>query len=247
MGPRESDGRRLRFWRVEKPYETGREYGKEEAPPAGGAAENMIIPIIREGGAGGAEQSDLYSRLLKDRIVLLGGEISEELSCLITAQLLYLEAADDSLDIRMYIQSPGGSVTAGLAIYDTMRALRCPVSTIAMGQAASMGAFLLAGGTRGKRFALPHAGIMIHQPLGGCSGPADDMLIRTEEILRYRRLLNGELARNSNLSAEEIEKLTVRDCYMEAETALRYGLIDGICGREQKLVLDGERRETECI
>ncbi len=178
---------------------------------------------------GGAERSyDLISRLLKDRIVLLVNEVNDDLSCMIMAQLLYLEAIDPGKDISLYINSPGGSVSAGFAIYDTIRHLKCDVSTIGVGCCASMGAFLLSSGTKGKRYALPNCEIMIHQVLGGVQGQASDIEIETKHMLRIKERLNAALAENTGKSVEEISRDTDRNNWMTSEEALEYGLIDKV-------------------
>ena len=187
-----------------------------------------LVPIVVET-TGRAERSyDIYSRLLKDRIVLLGTEVNDTVASLICAQLLFLEGKDSAKDISLYINSPGGSVSAGFAIYDTMNYIRCDVSTICVGMAASMGAFLLSSGAKGKRFALPNSKIMIHQPLGGAQGQASDIAIQAEEILRTKKRLNEILAANTGQDLAKIEFDTDRDFYMTAEEAEKYGLVDKI-------------------
>ena len=187
-----------------------------------------LIPMVVEQSNKGERSYDIYSRLLKDRIVFLGGEVDDDSANLIVAQLLFLEADDPDKDISLYINSPGGSVTAGMAIYDTMQYIKCDVSTICIGMAASMGAFLLAAGTKGKRYALPNSEIMIHQPLGGAQGQASDLKIRTEVILRTRDTLNRILSERTGKPIEQIEHDTDRDNFMTAQMALEYGLIDKI-------------------
>ncbi|MDD5874918.1 ATP-dependent Clp endopeptidase proteolytic subunit ClpP [Baileyella intestinalis] len=188
---------------------------------------NMIPYVIDQSGAG--ERSyDIYSRLLKDRIIFIDEEITDHTASLVVAQLLYLEAEDPEKDINVYINSPGGSVTAGMAIYDTMRYVKPDICTICMGLGASMGSFLLSSGTKGKRFALPNAEIMIHQPLGGASGQATDVKIHTEWLLKTREKLNRILAENTGRDLETIEKDTERDNFMSAEEAVEYGLIDKV-------------------
>ena len=183
--------------------------------------------VIEQTGRG--ERSyDIYSRLLEDRVVFLTGEINDQVADLIVAQLLFLEGKDSSKDISLYINSPGGSVSAGFAIYDTMNYIRCDVSTICVGMAASMGAFLLSSGAKGKRFALPNSKIMIHQPLGGAQGQASDIAIQAEEILRTKKRLNEILAANTGQELAKIEFDTDRDFYMTAEEAEAYGLVDKI-------------------
>ena len=176
----------------------------------------------------GERSYDIFSRLLNDRIVFLSDEVNDATASLVVAQMLFLEAQDPDKDISFYINSPGGSVTAGMAIYDTMQFIKCDVSTICIGMAASMGAFLLSAGTKGKRIALPHSEIMIHQPLGGAQGQASDIKIRAELILRTRDMLNKILAENTGKPIEEIERDTDRDYFMTAEQALEYGIIDKI-------------------
>ena len=188
---------------------------------------NMIPYVIDQSGAG--ERSyDIYSRLLKDRIIFIDEEITDHTASLVVAQLLYLEAEDPEKDVNVYINSPGGSVTAGMAIYDTMRYVKPDICTICMGLGASMGSFLLSSGTKGKRFALPNAEIMIHQPLGGASGQATDVKIHTEWLLKTREKLNRILAENTGRDLETIEKDTERDNFMSAEEAVEYGLIDKV-------------------
>ena len=186
------------------------------------------VPIVVEN-TGHMERSyDIYSRLLKDRIILLGTEIDDTVASLICAQLLFLESQDPEKEIYIYINSPGGSVTAGLAIYDTMKYITAPVSTLCMGMAASMGAFLLAAGTRGMRYALPHSTIMIHQPLGGARGQATEVAIHAEQLIKTREKMNKILAERTGQTVEQIALDTERDHYMTAEEALKYGLIDEI-------------------
>ncbi len=185
-----------------------------------------FVPYVIEQTSRGERSYDIYSRLLKDRIIFLGEEVTDVSANLIVAQLLFLESEDPGKDIQLYINSPGGSVTAGMAIYDTMKYIKCDVSTICVGLAASMGAFLLAGGTKGKRIALPNAQIMIHQPSGGAKGQATDIKIVAEEILKTRKRLNECLAANTGQPIEVIEADTERDNYMTAEEAKAYGLID---------------------
>lgn len=187
-----------------------------------------LVPYVIEQTSRGERSYDIYSRLLKDRIIFLGEEVNDVSANLIVAQLLFLESEDPGKDIQLYINSPGGSVSAGWAIYDTMHYIKCDVSTICMGMAASMGAFLLAGGTKGKRFALPNAEIMIHQPSGGAQGQASDIKIVADKILDTRRKLNQHLAANTGQPLEVIEVDTERDHYMSAEEAKAYGLIDAV-------------------
>ncbi|GAA9524875.1 ATP-dependent Clp endopeptidase proteolytic subunit ClpP [Helicobacter pylori] len=192
------------------------------------------IPYVIENTDRGERSYDIYSRLLKDRIVLLSGEINDSVASSIVAQLLFLEAEDPEKDIGLYINSPGGVITSGLSIYDTMSFIRPDVSTICIGQAASMGAFLLSCGAKGKRFSLPHSRIMIHQPLGGAQGQASDIEIISNEILRLKGLMNSILAQNSGQSLEQIAKDTDRDFYMSAKEAKEYGLIDKVLQKNVK-------------
>ncbi len=189
---------------------------------------NSLVPMVVEQTGRGERSYDIFSRLLNDRIIFLSDEVNDATASLVVAQLLYLEAQDPDKDISFYINSPGGSVTAGMAIYDTMNFIKCDVSTVCIGMAASMGAFLLSAGTKGKRFALPNSEIMIHQPLGGAKGQATDIKIQAELILRTRDRLNAILAKNTGKSIEEIARDTERDNYMTAEQALDYGLIDKV-------------------
>ena len=187
-----------------------------------------FVPYVIEQTSRGERSYDIYSRLLNDRIIFLGEEVTDVSANLIVAQLLFLESEDPGKDIHMYINSPGGSVSAGLAIYDTMQYIKCDVSTICIGMAASMGAFLLAGGTKGKRMALPNSEIMIHQPSGGAQGQATEIKIVAEQILKTKRKLNEILAANTGKPLEQIEIDTERDNYMSAEEAEAYGLIDNV-------------------
>ena len=187
-----------------------------------------LVPYVIEQTSRGERNYDIYSRLLKDRIIFLGEEVNETTASLVVAQLLFLESEDPNKDIHLYINSPGGMVTAGLAIYDTMQYIKCDVSTICIGLAASMGAFLLAGGAKGKRYALPNAEIMIHQPSGGAKGQATEIQIAAENILKTRNRLNEILAANTGKSVEEISRDTERDNYMTAQEAVAYGLIDSV-------------------
>ena len=187
-----------------------------------------LVPYVIEQTSRGERSYDIYSRLLEDRIIFLGEEVTDVSASVIIAQLLFLEAEDPSKDIHLYINSPGGSVTAGMAIYDTMNYIKCDVSTICMGLAASMGAFLLAGGTKGKRLALPNSEIMIHQPSGGARGQASDIKIVADNIIKTRKRLNEMLAANTGRPLEDIERDTERDNFMTAEEAKAYGLIDEI-------------------
>ena len=193
-----------------------------------GMPRSYLVPTVVEQTGRGERAYDIYSRLLNDRIIFLSDEVNDATASLVVAQLLFLEAQDPDKDISFYINSPGGSVTAGMAIYDTMNFIKCDVSTICIGMAASMGAFLLSAGTKGKRIALPHSEIMIHQPLGGAQGQASDIKIRADLILRTRDMLNKILAENTGKSIEQIERDTDRDYFMTAEQALEYGIIDKI-------------------
>lgn len=192
-----------------------------------------LVPYVIEQTSRGERSYDIYSRLLKERIIFLGEEVTDVSASLIVSQLLFLEAEDPGKDISLYINSPGGSVTAGMAIYDTMQFIKSDVSTICMGMAASMGAFLLAGGAKGKRFALPNAEVMIHQPSGGARGQATDIKIVADNILRTKKKLNDILAQNTGKPVEVIEIDTERDNYMTAEEAKEYGLIDSIITNRQ--------------
>jgi ATP-dependent Clp protease protease subunit len=193
----------------------------------------MLIPMVIEQTGRGERAYDIYSRLLKERIIFLGTEINDDVSNLIIAQLLFLQSEDAEKDISIYINSPGGMVTSGMAIYDTMQFLKCPITTYCVGQAASMGAVLLAAGTKGKRFALPNARIMIHQPLGGSQGQATDIEIQTKEILRMKKRLNEILADHTGKPIKTIEKDTDRDFFMSAEEAVKYGLVDEVVTKKQ--------------
>ena len=187
-----------------------------------------LVPYVIEQTSRGERSYDIYSRLLKERIIFLGEEVNDVSASVIVAQLLFLEADDPDKDIQLYINSPGGSVTAGMAIYDTMQYIKCDVSTVCIGMAASMGSFLLSGGTKGKRFALPNAEIMIHQPSGGARGQETEIRIVAENILKTRNKLNEILAANTGKSVEEISRDTERDNYMTAQEAVAYGLIDSV-------------------
>jgi ATP-dependent Clp protease protease subunit len=198
------------------------------------------IPFVVEQTHRGERSWDIYSRLLKDRIIFLGDPINDRVASLVIAQLLFLESEDPDKDIRLYINSPGGVVTAGLGIYDTMQYVRCQVATYCLGQAASMGAFLLAGGAKGKRYALPHARIMIHQPHGGASGQATDIEIQAREIIRLREMLNDIMSKHCGRSVDEILKDTDRDNFMSADEAKKYGLVDEVLRREE----DGQVLES---
>ncbi len=190
-----------------------------------------LVPYVIEKTSGGERSYDIYSRLLKERIIFLGEEVTDASASVIVAELLFLEAEDPGKDIHLYINSPGGSVTAGMAIYDTMQYIKCDISTICIGMAASMGAFLLAGGAKGKRYALPNANIMIHQPSGGAQGQATDIRIVAEQILKTKKKLNEILAANTGQPLEVVEADTERDNYMTAEEAKAYGLIDEVITR----------------
>ena len=192
------------------------------------------IPYVVEKTGRGERSYDIYSRLLKDRIVMLSGEVNDQVASTIVAQFLFLEAEDPEKDIYFYINSPGGVVTAGMAIFDTMNYIRPDVATICIGQAASMGAFLLSSGEKGKRYALPHARIMIHQPLGGAQGQATDIAIQAEEILRMKKELNGILAKNTGQSVKQVEKDTDRDNFMSAKESQEYGMIDEVLIKNDK-------------
>ena len=192
-----------------------------------------LVPTVIEQSSRGERAFDIYSRLLKDRIIFLGEEVTDVSANIVVAQLLFLEAEDPGKDIQLYINSPGGSVTAGMAIYDTMQYIKCDIETICIGMAASMGAFLLAGGTKGKRFALPNAEIMIHQPSGGSKGQASDMKIVADHILKTKDKLNRILAENTGKSLDVIERDTDRDNYMSAAEAVEYGLIDSVASNRE--------------
>ena len=194
---------------------------------------NALVPMVVEQTGRGERSYDIFSRLLNDRIIFLSDEVNDATASLVVAQMLFLEAQDPTKDISFYINSPGGSVTAGMAIYDAMQYIKCDVSTICIGMAASMGAFLLSAGTKGKRIALPHSEIMIHQPLGGAQGQASDIKIRAELILRTRDMLNKILSENTGKPIEQIEKDTDRDNFMTAQQALEYGLIDRIITKHE--------------
>jgi len=192
------------------------------------------IPYVVEQTGRGERSYDIYSRLLKDRIIMLSGEVNDAVASSVVAQLLFLEAEDPEKDIYFYINSPGGVVTAGMAIYDTMNYIRPDVSTICIGQAASMGAFLLSSGEKGKRYALPHARVMIHQPLGGAQGQATDIEIQANEILRMKKELNQILAENTGQSIKKIEKDTDRDNFMSPIECVKYGMIDKVLTKNEK-------------
>ena len=187
-----------------------------------------LVPIVVEQSSRGERSYDIYSRLLKERVIFMVGQVEDHMANLIVAQLLFLESENPDKDVHLYINSPGGSVTAGMAIYDTMQFIKSDVSTLCIGQAASMGAFLLAGGAKGKRFALPNSRMMIHQPLGGYSGQASDIDIHAKEILKIRTKLNSKLALHTGQTMKQIEKDTDRDRFMDADEAKKYGLIDDV-------------------
>ncbi len=190
--------------------------------------ENVLVPTVVEQTSKGERAFDIYSRLLKERIIFLSGEVEDNMANLIVAQLLFLESEDPEKDISIYINSPGGSVTAGMAIFDTMNFIKPDVSTVCIGQACSMGAFLLSAGKKGKRFALPHARVMIHQPLGGFRGQASDIQIHAQEILHIKQTLNERLSEHTGQPLSVIEKDTDRDNFMSAEAAQKYGLVDEV-------------------
>lgn len=194
---------------------------------------NNLVPMVVEQTNRGERSYDIYSRLLEDRIVFLTGEVNDLSADIVIAQLIYLEGKDPDKDISLYINSPGGSVTAGMGIYDTMNYIKCDVQTICVGMAASMGAFLLSSGAKGKRFSLPNSEIMIHQPLGGANGQASDIAIQAEHILKIKKRMNRILSANCNQPLEKVEKDVDRDYYMTPEEALKYGLIDRIFEKRQ--------------
>lgn len=194
----------------------------------------MLVPMVVEQTGRGERAYDIYSRLLKDRIIFIGTAITDDISNLVIAQMLFLQGEDAAKDINLYINSPGGSVTAGLAIYDTMQFLKCDVTTYCVGQAASMGAVLLAAGAKGKRYALPNARIMIHQPLGGAQGQAADISIQAKEILRLRDVLNHILATHTGQPLETVERDSDRDFFMSSEEACKYGLVDDVVVKREQ-------------
>lgn len=204
----------------------------------------MLVPIVVEQTNRGERAYDIYSRLLKDRIIFLGAPIDDVFANLVIAQLLFLEAEDPEKDINLYVNSPGGSVTAGLGIYDTMQYVKPPINTICLGQAASMGALLLTAGTKGKRFALPNARVMIHQPLGGFQGQATEIDIHAREILKIRERLNEIMAKHTGQSVEKISHDTERDYFMSGEEAKRYGLIDEVITRPPKAIKAAESGDS---
>jgi len=193
----------------------------------------MIVPYVVENGEHGETRHDVYSRLLKDRIIMIGSQIDENVSSSVIAQLLFLASADPKAPVRIYINSPGGSVTCGMAIYDTMQLVSCPVETVCLGMAASMGAVLLSGGEKGRRKILPHSTVMIHQPLGGARGQATDIEIVAKNIVEWKRILNELLSRNTGQELSVVKEHTERDYYMNAEQALAYGIVDEIIGRQK--------------
>lgn len=202
-----------------------------------------LIPIVIEQSGRGERAYDIYSRLLKERIIFLGTPVTDDMANLIIAQILFLESEDPDKDIHFYINTPGGLVTAGMAIYDTMQYVKPPISTLCIGQAASMGAVLLAAGTKGKRFALPHSRILIHQPMGGFQGPASDIEIHAREILRMREELNQVLAKHTGQPVERIREDTDRDFFMTGQQALEYGIVDEVITR--KPLLKGPEEKVE--
>ena len=203
---------------------------------------SSLVPMVIEQTGRGERSFDIFSRLLKDRVVFLTGEVNDQMADLIVAQLVFLESEDPDKDIYLYINSPGGAVTAGLAIYDTMQYIKPDVCTLCMGQACSMGSFLLTGGAHGKRYALPHASIMIHQPLGGFRGQASDILIHANEIQRVKKTLNGILSEHTGKPLEVIERDTDRDNFLTAAEALEYGIIDKIIANREQLSGSGDHK-----
>ncbi len=195
-----------------------------------------VVPMVIEQTGRGERAYDIFSRLLKERIIFIGTPIDDEIANLIIAQMLFLAAEDPEKDINIYVNSPGGVVSAGLAVYDTMQYLKSPITTICVGQAASMGALLLAAGSKGKRYALPNARIMIHQPLGGAQGQATDIEIQTKEIMRMKKLLNEIMAKHTGQALAKVEKDTDRDFYMSAEEAVQYGLIDEVIESKKGII-----------
>ncbi|TXI91839.1 MAG: ATP-dependent Clp endopeptidase proteolytic subunit ClpP [Neisseriales bacterium] len=196
---------------------------------------NNLVPVVVEQSARGERSFDIYSRLLRDRIIFLVGEVNDQTANLVVAQMLFLEAENPDKDIYFYINSPGGSVTAGMSIYDTMNFIKCDVSTLCIGQACSMGAFLLSAGTKGKRFALPNSRVMIHQPLGGFRGQASDIEIHAKNILFMKRQLNEMLAKHTGRSIEEVERDTDRDNFMTSQESVDYGLIDKVLSNRREM------------
>ncbi len=195
---------------------------------------NTLVPYVIEKSGNGERSYDIFSRLLKERIIFVDGEINDATADLVVAQLLFLESENSEKDISIYINSPGGSVTAGLAIYDTMQYVSCPIQTICLGQAASMGAFLLAGGTKGKRFALPSSRVMIHQPWGGVEGQESDIAIHAKEIIRLKKLTINHFAEHTGKSYDEVAADMERDLFLSAEEALKYGIIDKVMWRKKQ-------------
>lgn len=195
---------------------------------------NTLVPYVVERSGNGERSYDIFSRLLKERIIFIDGEINDATADLVVAQILFLESENSEKDISIYINSPGGSVTAGLAIYDTMQYVKCPIQTICLGQAASMGAFLLAGGTKGKRYTLPSARVMIHQPWGGVEGQESDIAIHAKEILRLKKLTIEHFAEQTGKSFDEVAKDMERDYFMSAEEALSYGIVDNVMEKRKK-------------
>lgn len=195
--------------------------------------QNYLVPYVIEQTRNGERSYDIFSRLLKDRIIFLTGEVEDNMANIIVGQLLFLEKEDPDSDITIYINSPGGSITAGMAIYDTMNYIKCDVQTVCIGMAASMGAFLLSSGKKGKRYALPNSEVMIHQPLGGASGQATDVEIRAQRLLDLKKQLNKILAKNTGQTVKKIEKDTDRDNFLTAEEAMKYGLVDKIINNEE--------------
>lgn len=206
------------------------------------ATAQNLVPMVVEQTARGERAYDIYSRLLKERVIFVVGQIEDHMSNLVVAQLLYLESENADKDIHLYINSPGGSVTAGLAIYDTVQFINCDVSTICLGQAASMGALLLAGGAKDKRFALPHSRMMVHQPSAGFSGQATDIAIHAKEVLELKRRLNAIMARHTGQNIEKIVKDLERDNFMSAEVAVEYGLIDTVLEKRSEAKLDDDKK-----
>jgi ATP-dependent Clp protease protease subunit len=204
-----------------------------------------FLPFVLEQTHRGERQYDIWSRLLKDRIVFIGTAITDEIANLVVAQLLFLESEDADKDINIYINSPGGSVTAGLAVYDTMQYIKPPVATLCCGQAASMAAVLLAGGAKGKRYALPNTRIMIHQPMGGASGQATDLEIQAKEILKMKQLLNGLLAKHTSQPVERLNKDADRDYFMSAVEAKEYGLVDHVIEKHEDVAGDHKAKDKE--
>ncbi len=206
---------------------------------------SYYVPIVLEQTHRGERQYDIWSRLLKDRIVFIGTPITDDIANLVVAQLLFLESDDPDKDINIYVNSPGGSVTAGLAIYDTMQYIKPQVATLCLGQAASMGAVLLAGGTKGKRFALPNSRVMIHQPLGGASGQASDLEIQAREILKMKELLTSLLARHAGKPIEQVQKDCDRDYFMSAVQAMEYGLVDSVIEKHVEVMPETAKNKSQ--